>query len=149
MQQFSGVNLKNIFLNVTEINFGKIIVSFLALTYNYLFQNDASILMIIYLLICIDTITGFWIAYRKRNIKSSAFVRVTMKCFIYFLLIIVGRLVDNVVPVKFAATIMESFLAITEALSILENIGKLGFPVPTKLIKILLIFSEKKHKNKK
>jgi phage-related holin len=39
---------------------------------------------------------------------------------------------------------MDSFLVLTEAISILENISKLGFPVPTTLVKLLKTYYDKK-----
>ncbi len=99
--------------------------------------HDHKVLVAVYTLICIDTILGVASACKHGQVSSSAFFRVLIKSVLYFLMIMTGRLVDSVVPVAFASSIVESFLAMTEALSILENVAKLGMPIPMKLIRIL------------
>jgi hypothetical protein len=51
-------------------------------------------------------------------------------------MLITAALVDKSTPVGFAVPITASFLSMTEAISIFENISKLGFLVPTKLLSI-------------
>ena len=52
------------------------------------------------------------------------------------------------VPLKSALLTMNLFLVSTEAVSILENISALGWPVPLKLLKFLRMQSGKDGKNK-
>lgn len=105
-------------------------------TYGTLFQNN-NIIMAVYLLVLIDTTLGFAAAYRDRVVSSADFFRVLIKTIVYFSMILTGRLVDQVVPIAFASTIIESFLVMTEALSILENSSRLGVPIPMKLVRML------------
>lgn len=132
--------LKNI-INFFPI---KAILSLIGLSLSWIFNGDVEILKTIYILIGIDTFLGIWYAGKCRELSSRGFYRVAVKCTIYFLMIIVGRLVDKHAPIGFAAPIMDSFLVGTEAFSILENISKLGFPVPQKLIKLMKVSYEKK-----
>ena len=103
---------------------------------------DNRVLVAVYLLIIFDTITGLLLACKRKEVSSGGFFRVAMKCCMYFILILTGRLVDKVVPYAFAASIIESFLAVTEGLSIMENLSGLGFPVPIKLVKMLKKYSQ-------
>lgn len=130
-QIFSAATIKSIF-------------AFFLLGFSWVFDGGKEILYTIYLLILLDTILGCWLALRKNEINSRGFYTVTIKCFIYFIMIVVSRLVDKHLPIQMAAPIMDSFLVGTEAISILENIGALGFAVPTALLKKLKNFNEKK-----
>ena len=136
---------KEIMSQVLKHHWLKAIVSFLLCSYTWLFNNP-NILLAVYALIIIDTATGTIKAVKKRELSSTAFFRVLIKCMIYFVLIITGRLVDKIVPVGFASSIIESFLVVTEALSIIENVSFLGFPVPIQLVKILKQFSDTSQK---
>jgi toxin secretion/phage lysis holin len=122
----------------------KAFLSMLMVFFSWVFQNNFEILGIVYLLILIDTITGVWYAIKAKEISSRGFYRVAIKCLVYFMMIIVSRLVDKTTPIIYASTLMDSFLVLTEAISILENISKLGFPVPTTLVKLLKTYYDKK-----
>lgn len=138
---------KNIMNQISKGFLTKSFISIGACGYTWIFENP-NILIAVYVLIIFDTITGLIKAIQKREVSSSSFFRVLVKCLIYFVLIITGRLVDKVVPVGFASSIIESFLVVTEALSIIENLNHLGFPVPTQLVKILKQISDTSQKNK-
>jgi toxin secretion/phage lysis holin len=95
---------------------------------------------IIFTLIIFDTITGFLKAFKRNEVSSSGFFRFALKLLVYFILLATGSILDKVLPLPglfSALTVMASFLAITEALSILENIAGLGYAVPAKLISLL------------
>ena len=148
MDQVSFSTIKCILEKIFSLDWLKAISSASMVMYSFLF-NEPKILIAVYVLIAIDTATGFAKAIKEKSVSSGAFFRVAMKCLIYFILIATGRLVDMCVPIPFASPIMESFLVITEALSIMENISQLGFPVPLKLVKVLKIFQDKGVKIKK
>ena len=65
------------------------------------------------------------------------------------MLIVTGALVDKVSPTGFALALMAAFLAMTEAISIMENVAQLGFPVPEKLINVLRNLNEDKAREEK
>lgn len=134
----------SVFQKLGEFFHIKVILAAIMVGLGWVFQNDYQVLISVYVLIAFDTITGIWYAARQKDLSSRGFYRVTVKCLVYFLMIIVGRIVDKHAPINFAATIMEGFLVGTEAFSILENVSKLGFPVPTKLLKLLKIYYDKK-----
>lgn len=135
--------LKSLIVKIGELFHIKAIIAFFGLMMSYIFNGNTEILITIYILIGIDTLTGIAYACKKKRLHSRGFYRVTVKCLVYFLMIVVGRLVDKHAPIHFAAPIMDSFLCCTEAFSVLENIGRLGFPVPTKLMKLLKVYYDK------
>lgn len=126
----------------------KLIFGFSISALSFLFDNVYYDTMIaILILIVFDFITS--IAAQKKHghpIISSKIFRSAKKVAVYFLLISAGFLAErgtqNLVPI-IDETIM-GFLAITELISILENIGKLGYAVPQKLLNQLI-----KYKNNK
>ena len=127
---------KDIIQRVLDLNIIKGVGAVALSIYGTIF-SDHKVLIAVYTLIAIDTVLGFLAACRRKEISSSAFFRVLIKCTVYFAMILTGRLVDQVVPIAFASSIIESFLVMTEALSILENSSKLGVPIPIKLVKML------------
>jgi len=126
----------------------KVIGSFFGIILSWIFEGDHTILISIYSLILVDTFTGVWLAAKNKELSSRGFYRTVVKCFVYFIMIAVGRVVDKHTPIAFAAPIMDSFLVMTEAFSIFENFSKLNFPVPTKLLKLLKIYYDKKDDKK-
>ena len=112
----------------------KIILSLFIAYVSCLFNNQYNVLIGLFILIALDTLTGVWCAIRTKEVSSRGFYRATVKCLVYFIMLLVARIVDKSVPLPFASIIMDSFLVITESISILENIGKLGFMVPQVLI---------------
>ena len=104
------------------------------------FLPSAETVTVIFTLIIFDTITGFSKAYKNHAISSAGFFRFALKIVIYFILLATGSILDYVLPIHSALralTVVSSFLAITEAISILENISALGYGVPSKLVSLL------------
>lgn len=124
------VTIKSIFANLLHNASWKALLSTVLVSFNWVFQYEKEGLLVIFLLIGVDTITGFLSAFKENDLQSGKFFRVCMKCFIYFTLIGTSALVDKVLPLKFAATMTMTFLGMTEGISVFENLNKLGkFPV--------------------
>ena len=64
-------------------------------------------------------------------------------------MLLASGVLDTQFPGEYAMTTMKSFLMMTESISILENIGAMGWPVPLKLLEFLKMHSDKKTKKKK
>lgn len=97
-------------------------------------QNMA--LVALFTLIIFDSISGISAAYRTGvQIESVKILRTVIKICIYFLFVSAGHLCDmvtqNILPIE--NTII-AFLAVTELVSIMENIGKMGYVVPQTLL---------------
>lgn len=140
--------LKHVFSKLLDMIPMKIIIATLFTGISWVFDGKVQILATIYILIFLDTFTGVWFAVRQKTVSSRGFYRVITKCFAYFIMIVVGRLVDKNIPLPLAAPIIDAFLVTTEAVSILENLGKLQFPIPMALITKLKSFYENKKEEK-
>ncbi len=94
-------------------------------------------LLALLILIIVDFLTALANAYHKKiEIQSRKVFVTAVKIIIYFGLIAAGNMTEYAIPVL-SGIIDETllaFLALTELISILENIGKLGFAVPKKLL---------------
>jgi toxin secretion/phage lysis holin len=132
--QFKLDNVKSIFSNIIAHAWVKIGIGGVAWFLDFVFSMRQEAVAVIGILLLLDTVSGVAKAYKEKNLGSRGMFRFATKFCVYFTLIVTGRLVDKVIPIQFAAPLMESFLAITEALSIMENLKVCGFAVPTKLI---------------
>lgn len=98
-------------------------------------------------LIIFDFVTALY-AVRKtgEKIKSGRIFRTPVKIVLYYLMISAGHFVELVIP-QLSFMVDETilgFLALTEIISIFENVGKLGYEVPTNLFTALKDFKNKK-----
>lgn len=121
----------------------KAIVSTVAVFLLGPFNNETNIITSVYLLMGIDTITGVWCAAKKGEVSSRKFYHATIKSFVYFIFLIVPRIIDRHLPIALAAPMMDIWLVTTEGISILENLGKLGFPIPAKVLNLLKTHKER------
>ena len=95
-------------------------------------------LLALFVLILIDFMLGVAASrYSGNAIKSAKLVRTAIKFTVYFTLIGAARVAEHALPFNFLDETITGFLVATELLSILENAGRLGFAVPTKLVEIL------------
>jgi len=88
------------------------------------------------MLVIFDTITGVSASYAtKVEIESKKMIRSAFKICFYFLFVSAGHLSEIVLssflPIE---TTITAFLALTELVSIAENLGKLGYNVPQNLL---------------
>ena len=87
---------------------------------------------ILFILVVIDTITGLSKGIFQKNVSSKRFFATGWKLFRYFLLILASHQLTRYAEflVWFEHFIV-LFLAVTEMISIIENLHVLGIPVPT------------------
>lgn len=91
-----------------------------------------------------DMITGMAYSVQSgKPIQSRMVLRSAIKLSIYSVLISSTHLVESVVP---GSTMMDEgmviFLAITELISIIENVGKMGYAVPKRILNQLLAWKD-------
>lgn len=103
-------------------------------------------LVALLVLIIFDTITGVSSAYKNgEEIKSSKVLRSAIKICFYFLFVSSGHLCEtiiaNFIPIQATITAM---LALTELVSIMENMGKMGYTVPQNLLRQLRTLKDEK-----
>lgn len=115
----------------------------------WIFGPQIHMLGAVFALVFIDTATGVAKAAKTGNLSSVGFFKFAAKLIVYFSMMATGSLVDKSIPLPFAMSIMVSFLAFTEAVSILENVAELGWPVPTKLVRMLKLTGANQSQEKK
>lgn len=133
-------NLKNILVNLADYWGIKALVAMAFSINDWFFHPRHDNLTIVCVFVMFDTITGFLKAHKNHNISSSGFFRFSVKLMVYFILMAVGSLLDKVMPISeyFSALgIMTGFLAVTESLSVMENISGMGYSVPTRIVSTL------------
>lgn len=97
----------------------------------------AKSMIALFFLILFDWITGIFAArVSKEKIKSSKILRTPIKIGIYFMLITVARLSEYSLPdvVRYLDETMIAFLVLTELISNIENVGKMGYAIPKALL---------------
>lgn len=125
----------------------KCLFGFAYVTYSFLFDNlQTQSLFAILTLIVIDFITGIWAAKVSGEVISSAKVfRSVVKMIIYFMFISAAHLMETTTPLlSVADELIISFLAVTELISVIENVGKMGFAIPKKFLNKLQEFRDSK-----
>lgn len=118
--------------------FAKCFASATFIISNFFIDNLlAKAITALFFLIIFDWLTGM-LAVRKtgEQIKSSKFVRTPIKIAIYFLLVSSGRIAEYSLPeaIHYIDDIIIAFLTTTELISIIENVGKMGYAIPKKLL---------------
>ncbi len=88
-------------------------------------------------LIVLDYVTGLIIGYKNKNLNSKRAFMGFRKKFIILILVCAASVMHRLVPGIDFRTIVGLFYCSMEMLSIVENAGKLGVPIPTKLKKAL------------
>lgn len=140
--------LQHVFERVGEFFHLKLLFALLFTFLSWSFDGSFEIMVTIFTLIIIDTTIGTGIAIHNKYLNkkglftgnpkdifsSRGIYRGPTKVLVYFLMILVSRLVDKHITPGIASPIMDAFLVSTEGYSILENFAKMGFSVPTTLI---------------
>lgn len=146
--QFELNALKHVFEKVCDFFYVKIFVAAMFLFLSKVMDGSGQIIMTIFILLFLDTITGAYIALKNSSLNkkglysgpqsalfnSRGLYRGPFKLSVYFLFILVSRLVDKNIPYPFASPTIDAFLVTTEAYSIFENFAKMGFAAPTSLL---------------
>lgn len=108
---------------------------------------NAEALTALLVLIVIDFITGIYSQYQiGAKIESRKALRSAIKTAVYFSLISAGYMTEKTL-IDYLHIIDETiiaFLAVTELISILENIAKLGYAIPKKLLHKLEQYRDEK-----
>lgn len=149
LERFSLFDIKEVILKIIDFIDLKVFVSNVFIFMSWIFKDQTEILGIVYSLIALDTFLGVLSALKLGGIKelsSKKFFRGAGKFFVYLLFLYVSRMIDRTMPLPIASPIMDAFLVTTEAISIFENLKKLGYEAPALLIEKLksIISSNKK-----
>ena len=95
-------------------------------------------LIALVMLIVFDTITGIIASkYEGKEITSKRFANVIAKATFYFIAISSAHFIDDILGFEMAQYTMIVFIGVTEFISILENVGRLGYQTPQRLLNSL------------
>lgn len=117
------------------------ILGFVFLFGNFHTQGIIAVLM----LMIFDTILGLMATYSEgQAITSRKFSRVVQKSIVYMLAISAGYFTDLTIGWQVVQATMIAFIGVTEFISILENMGRMGYETPKKLLNQLKDFKSQK-----
>ena len=142
---------KNVIMSVFSLGWMKAIFSVIAVAVAWLFDDARGHYpaLVVMTLIVLDSISGMVSAVRTgEGLSSRKSKRIAWKLILYGIAIITGRLVDKTLPTPMFAVVIETFLALTEAQSIIENLGQAGMPIPSKLMKLFTMLKDKDYTKK-
>ena len=138
--------VKHYLSNVLSLAWLKTIFSFFGLGFAWVFNDERGFFpaLIVVCLIVLDSCSGMLCAVKTgEGLSSTKAKRIAFKLILYSIAILTGRLVDKTLPMPMFAVVIEVFLALTEAQSIIENLGKAGMPIPAKLMKLFSVLKDK------
>jgi toxin secretion/phage lysis holin len=110
----------------------------------YLWGGWSQLLSILLTFVVIDYITGILAAGKEGKVSSSVGFRSIPKKIMIFLLVAVGHLIDQTIGDShmFRDAVIFFFLS-NELISILENAGRIGVPIPSILNKAVEVLKTK------
>lgn len=152
---FDIAQFQHVFEKLGEFFHMKLLFGLIFAFLSWSFDGSVEVMAIIFSLIVIDTATGTIFAIKNKFLakkglftgnpadifNSRGIYRGPIKLVVFFMMILVSRLVDKTIPLHFASPIMDTFLVSTEGYSILENFAKLGYNVPTVIINKLKLLA--------
>ena len=114
----------------------------------FVYSGDMNLITILFILMIIDIITGIGKAVKNKNLWSrKSLLGFARKIFI-FLIITVANLLDLFMNLNGALVLATvTFYILNEVLSITENAGQLGVPLPDKLIEVISVVNKKSETN--
>lgn len=127
----------------------KVIVSVCGVAVVSLIGTNYVAYEILFVLIGIDTITGMSVAFQNKNFSSSQSFKGLKKILLFFGLVIASHQITRYSGnFQFLEDGVVLYCAANELLSIIENSGKLGVPLPAWIIERLKAFKETGHLTK-
>jgi toxin secretion/phage lysis holin len=129
------------------MNVYKSIMTFLGGTVGYLLGQFDTTFKILLILVVIDYVSGVMAAAVEKNLQSSKGFQGIAKKVMLFLIVVVGALMDQTMGTGVVirnATIF--FYIANEILSIVENAGRIGLPIPKKIKDAIEVLQSKEEK---
>ena len=115
----------------------------------FVYSGDMNLITILFILMIIDIITGIGKAVKNKNLWSrKSLLGFARKIFV-FLIITVANLLDLFMNLNGALVLATvTFYILNEVLSITENAGQLGIPLPDKLLEVISVVNKKSDSDK-
>lgn len=116
----------------------KNIMSVILTTFIYLLGGVDVALQCLLVMIILDYISGIASAIYNKNLDSKIGLKGILKKFMYLIIVCVSVIIDKIVGnTGVVRTLVIYFFVANDGLSIIENMGKMGIPLPKKLIDTL------------
>lgn len=114
------------------------IMSVILTTFIYLLGGVDVALQCLLVMIILDYISGIASAIYNKNLDSKVGLKGILKKFMYLVIVCVSVIIDKIVGnTGVVRTLVIYFFVANDGLSIIENMGKMGIPLPKKLIDTL------------
>lgn len=114
------------------------IMSVILTTFIYLLGGVDVALQCLLVMIILDYISGIASAIYNKNLDSKIGLKGILKKFMYLVIVCVSVIIDKIVGnTGVVRTLVIYFFVANDGLSIIENISKMGIPLPKKLIDTL------------
>lgn len=113
-------------------------ISIILTTFVYLVGGIDIAMKSLLIVIVIDYITGVISAIYNKKLNSTIGLKGILKKFSYLIIVSLSVILDRIVGDTGAIrTIVIYFFVANDGISIVENIGKMGVPLPKKLTEVL------------
>ncbi|KUL99305.1 holin [Fusobacterium nucleatum subsp. nucleatum] len=99
---------------------------------------------VLFALMFLDYLTGLIVGYKMKNLNSQRAFKGLRKKLLVLVILCGASLMHKLVPDLAFRTLVGMFYCATELLSIVENVAKVGVPIPKKLKKALEQLREEK-----
>jgi len=116
---------------------GKTLLAFIGISAGFFFGVEFyQFIWILVVLVVLDSVTGLMGAYASKEVISSKrFITSVPKLLRYLVFLAAGHLLQQVVGINlYIENAILIYLAATEFISVAENLGKAGMPLPKKLL---------------
>ncbi|KJE25725.1 toxin secretion/phage lysis holin family protein [Geobacillus kaustophilus] len=110
----------------------------------YLFGESTGLLLVLFWMVVIDYGSGLAAGYTEKTLSSKIGFKGIIKKVMIFVMVALAHLVDSALGTKNMfrdATIV--FYMANELLSIFENVGRMGVPVPDRLMQAVEVLKGK------
>lgn len=128
----------------------KVGVALLGCIFGYLYGGWSMLLQILLVLVVLDYLSGVAAAAVEGRVSSKEGFRRLPRKIIIFIMVAVGHMVDKMMG-NDSSMIMDGvifFYASNELISIVENAGRAGLPVPQVLRRVIEVLKDKAGEDK-
>ena len=122
----------------------KKIMAFFCTVISFLFGDIDGMFIALVSLIVLDYISGVAAAAVEKRVSSAVGARGIAKKLFMLLIVALANIIDiNVIGGHTLRTVTVVFYLCNECISLIENAGRIGVPVPAKLLQVLEQLKEK------
>ena len=110
----------------------------------FLFGHSDKMFLVLVALVVTDYITGICVAIHQKKLSSTIGVKGITRKVAIFALVALSHILDEYIleSSHTLMTVTTAFYSTNECMSIFENVGRLGIPLPQKLKDILTYFEK-------